>query len=50
MSSRGELFGYFLSGQVLTEEDVDLRPYRAIAREHDIDEDSSATGGARRLA
>jgi ligand-binding sensor protein/putative methionine-R-sulfoxide reductase with GAF domain len=46
VSSRGELFGYFLSGQVLTEEDVDLRPYRGVASEHGIDEDAYVDAAA----
>ena len=40
VSSRGELFGYFLSGQVLGEEGLDVDALRAVAREHDIDEDA----------
>jgi ligand-binding sensor protein len=46
VSSRGELFGYFLSGQVLTEEHVDLGLYRAVATEHGIDEDAYVDAAA----
>ncbi len=37
VSARGELFGYFLSGQVFFERQSDLRRYDAVAAEHGID-------------
>lgn len=47
VSSRGEVFGYFLSGQVLTEENLDVQAYRAVAREHGIDEDAYVEAAAK---
>jgi ligand-binding sensor protein/putative methionine-R-sulfoxide reductase with GAF domain len=40
VSSRGELFGYFLSGQVFFEQQADLDRYRGTADAHEIDPDS----------
>lgn len=52
VSSRGELFGYFLSGQVFFERQADLERYRTTATEHGIDKDAyvRAAGAVRVMA
>ncbi len=52
ISTRGELFGYFLSGQVFFERQEDLERYRRTAVEHGIDGEAyvRAAGSVRVMA